>query len=169
MSEMACQWSEWKNQLGPSFCDSPTSRVDITLPSVMEEIPLSAQRVVVPVPPAITRAGSVSCASASCGVHLARAGSVSCTSVICGVHLTRAGSVSCASASCGVHLPCAGSGACASEMAILVLSAQNDFCIFVVFEQLVIFGFDCTLILLSVGSISACLYLHSSIEHTDLP
>ena len=149
---MASQWSEWKNQFGPSFCDSPTSRVDITLPSVMEEIPLSAQRVVVPVPPAITRAVTVSRTSASCGIHL-----------------THAGSVSCASASCGVHLTCAGSGACASEMAILVLSAQNDFCIFVVFEQRVIIGFDCTLILLSVGSISACLYLHSSIEHTDLP
>ena len=33
------------------------------------------------------------------------------------------------------------------------------------FEQRVIFGFDCTVIILSVGSTSDCSYLNSSLEH----
>ena len=106
MSEMACQLSEWKTQFGPSFCDSRTSRVEIALPSVMEEIPPSTQRVTVPVPRhhprrqcfMRQRQGSESSTNVRCGVHLTRACSVSCASAIYGVHLTRAGSVSCASA-----------------------------------------------------------------------
>ena len=81
-----------------------------------------------------------------------------------GFRLTCSGSVSCTSTFGGVP---AVVHACASKIAILVLSVQNDFCIFVVFLQRVIFRFDCTLILLSVGSISACLYVNSSHEHTD--
>ena len=56
-----------------------------------------------------SRAGSVSTACASGGVHLTCAGSVSITYASCGIHLSRAGSVSTACASGGVHLTYAGS------------------------------------------------------------
>ena len=57
----------------------------------------------------LTRAGSVSIACASGGVHLTYAGSVSITYASCGIHLSRASSVSTACASGGVHLSYAGS------------------------------------------------------------